>query len=75
VANIATLENFQALMAYLRENKLHCEVIQANISRLDSISMYTRFVPLDQIYIIKVRKSQLPPAHAGGLFREGQHKS
>jgi precorrin-6Y C5,15-methyltransferase (decarboxylating) len=59
VANIATLENFQALMEYLKENKLHCEVSQANISRLNSISMYTRFVPLDQIYIIKVRKNEL----------------
>ena len=59
VANIATLENFQALMEHLKENKLHCEVSQANISRLNSISMYTRFVPLDQIYIIKVRKNEL----------------
>ena len=36
-------------MEHLKENKLHCEVSQANISRLNSISMYTRFVPLDQI--------------------------
>jgi precorrin-6Y C5,15-methyltransferase (decarboxylating) len=56
VANIATMENFYSIMDYVKENKLPFEARQANISKLKPISKYTRFVPLDQIYIIKVIK-------------------
>ena len=58
VANIATMENFYAMMNYIKENKLQFDVKQVNISRLKPVSVYTRFDPLDQIYIIKVVKNE-----------------
>ncbi|WP_337859935.1 precorrin-6y C5,15-methyltransferase (decarboxylating) subunit CbiE [Ferroplasma sp.] len=57
VANITTLENFNLAMEFIKENKLRSHVTQANISRLSSVSRYTRFSPLDQIYIVKVIKN------------------
>ncbi len=59
VANITTIENFCAIMDYIKKNELYYEVKQANISKLRHISTYTRFSPLDQIYIIKVTKNEL----------------
>ncbi|MCL4349153.1 precorrin-6y C5,15-methyltransferase (decarboxylating) subunit CbiE [Ferroplasma acidiphilum] len=56
VANITTMENFYAMMNYIKENNLQFDVKQVNISRLKPVSVYTRFEPLDQIYIVKVVK-------------------
>jgi precorrin-6Y C5,15-methyltransferase (decarboxylating) len=57
VANITTIENLNIAMEYIKEHKLKYKVVQANISRLSNISKYTRFSPLDQVYILKVVKN------------------
>jgi precorrin-6Y C5,15-methyltransferase (decarboxylating) len=58
VINITTLENLRAVMEYIKASYITAEIRQVNISRLIDISKYTRFVPLDQIYIIKVTKNE-----------------
>ena len=58
VINITTMENLQKAMDYIKSRNLNSETRQVNISRLMPVSKYRRFVPMDQIYIIKVIKNE-----------------
>jgi precorrin-6Y C5,15-methyltransferase (decarboxylating) len=58
VINLTTIENFQRAMDYIKSMKLKADISQINISKLTPVSKYTRFVPMDQIYIIRVVKNE-----------------
>jgi precorrin-6Y C5,15-methyltransferase (decarboxylating) len=58
VINLTTIENFQKAMDYIKSMKLKADISQINISKLTPVSRYTRFVPMDQIYIIRVVKNE-----------------
>jgi precorrin-6Y C5,15-methyltransferase (decarboxylating) len=58
VINITTVDNLQKALDYIKSGNLKAEIRQVNISKLMSVSKYKRFVPMDQIYIIKVVKNE-----------------
>lgn len=58
VINITTIENLEKAIDYIESRNLKAEIRQINISKLMPVSKYKRFVPMDQIYIIKVVKNE-----------------
>ena len=58
VVNTTTVENMIKSYNKMREINMNVDIKQVNISRSRDINNLTRFVPLDQIYILKGVKNE-----------------